>query len=396
MTIFNTARLPQASWKGALFHYKESTISGGRKTITHEYPDTDVRYVEDLGGLEKTYNIEAVINTNVSFVLRDDLIKKLEEGGIGILIHPAFGNKKVVLKTYSISDNTSSLGICSFSLVFEEASLNRMPESVVGNKGFIDRLKSGTFNLGEEVFGSKWQSIKNAKDAADSGVATLSNTANEMRRVAQLVQGSADTFSDFTTSINELVDGSRALVQTPDILSKKITTAFNNLSVAYDRSEDLFFVLKNFFGYNGADRFAIGTSATQRLIANNQNQIQNIFQVAALASAYDAAANIDYITLDQLSLIISDLEDGFDLLPSSIDRTLYKSMLQMRIEIMNIFNNLSISLPKVTKYKTQKTSLNALVYSLYGSLEKKNQIRDLNSFIDTSAVEGEINILSNA
>lgn len=395
MTIFNTARLPQASWKGVRFFYKESTIAGGRKTVTHEYPDTNVRYVEDLGQLEKTYNVEAVINTNVSFSQRDKLIKALEEGGIGVLIHPAFGNKKVVLKSYNISDNTASLGICNFSLVFEEASLNRMPETVKGSKGILATLKSAILGGAESKFDAAWQSVKNAKEAFDSGVDTLRNTANEMQRVAQLVQGAADSFSDFTTSINEIVDGARALVQTPSTLSAKIRSSFDNLSVAYSRTQDLFTVLKNFFGYDGADRVVVGNSVAQRQIANNQKQLRNIFQVSAMALAYDTAVNIDYTTQDELGAVISDLENGFALLPADIDRELYKSLLQARIEALNVFNSLSIGLPRVSNFSTNKTSLNVLVYALYGSLDNKTQIRELNKFKDTSAIEGSIKVLSN-
>lgn len=395
MTIFNTARLPQASWKGIKFHYRQSNISGGRKTITHEYPDTNTRYVEDLGKLERTYEIDAVIDTNVSFNDRDKLIKVLEEGGIGTLIHPAFGKKEVVLKNYSLADNTNSLGAANFSLKFEEASLNKMPEDTKGNKGFLANLKNSILGNNETVFNNAWSSVKSAKEKFDSAVSTLSNTANEMQRLAQLVQGSTDTFSDFTTSINEIISGASSLVQTPSVLSNKIRTSFDNLSVAYNSSEDLFDVLTNFFGFDGADSEANGTSNTQKEIKNNQNQIQNIFQVSALALAYNAAANIDYETLDDLSNVINSLEDGYDKLPSNIDKDSLRGVQKMRVETMNIFNNLAISLPKVNDFSTNKTSLNVLIYSLYGSLDRKDQLKQLNKFNDTSSVEGNIKILSN-
>jgi prophage DNA circulation protein len=395
MTIFNTARLPQASWRGKRFYYIESTINGGRKTVTHEYPDTNVRYVEDLGKIEKTYNIEAVINSNVSFSVRDGFLKVLEEGGLGKLVHPAFGSKDVVLKSYSMIDSTSSLGIAKFSLVFEEASLNKFPKTTKGNKGFLANLKSKILGDAEGKFDAAWQSVKKAKEVFDSANASLSNFANELKRVASLVQGSLDTFSDFTTSINEIIDGTRSLIQTPSILASKIKSSFNNLSVAFNRSRDLFDVLTNFFGYDGSDQVANGNSANQKQIKSNQQQLAQIFQVSALSLAYDAAANIDYQTQDELLEVISKLEDGFNKLPANIDRELYRDLLQMRIEAQNVFNNLSISLPKISNFQTQKTSLNVLVYSLYGDLSKKEQINNLNKFQDTSRIEGNIKILSN-
>ena len=41
------------------------------------------------------------------------------------------------------------------------------------------------------------------------------------------------------------------------------------------------------------------------------------------------------------------------------------------------------------------TSLNVLVYNLYGSLSLKNIISDLNSISDESRIEGKIKILTN-
>lgn len=395
MTIFNIARLPQCTIGGIKVFYQESTVNGGRKTITHEYPDTDTRYVEDLGKLEKTYNIDAVVNTNVSFSARDKLIKVLESAGIIPIVHPTFGKRNVVLKSYSLIDSTLTLGICKFSLVFEEASLNKMPQTIQGNAGFLDKLKKSVLEKTGVDLDKTWKAVTDAKDKFDSAVETVSNTANEMQRASQLIQGAADSFSDLTTSINEIVDSARSLVQSPSILASKIRTSFNNLGVAYNSSKDLFDVCSSFFGFNGADRKSNGKSVVSRDIAANQSAIQNIYQVSALATAYSAAGNINYTTLDELINVVATLENGYNLLPNNVERETYKLLQQMRIEVMNIFNRLSIALPKVNSYNTNPISLNVLIYSLYGSLANKNVLKELNQFVDTTQISGTIKILGN-
>ena len=52
MTIFNPRKLKQGSFRDAPFHIQDTTVDGGRKTVTHEYPDSNGRFVEDLGKLE--------------------------------------------------------------------------------------------------------------------------------------------------------------------------------------------------------------------------------------------------------------------------------------------------------------------------------------------------------
>ena len=395
MTIQNIAKLPLASYKNVEFHYQDSTIDGGRKTITHEYPDTNTRYVEDLGRLEKTFSINAIIDTNVSFNDRDALIKVLEEEGIGVLIHPTFGSQNVSLKGYNIVDNINELGVSRFSLTFEVAEFNKFPVDTKGNKGFLAKLKTSVLGGSEASFDAAWESVKDNKAKFDSANASLKKTGRGLERASQLVQGSADTFSDFSTSINELIDSSASLVQSPSVLASKIRTTFDNLEVAYDSSQDVFDTAKALFGLDSADRNITGTSQIQKDIQTNQEQLTNIVNSSALALAYNAAGNIEYKTLDELNSINSFLEDGFDLLPDSLDREIRQQILELRIEINNIFSNLSITLARVVNSNVKKTSLNILSYSLYGSLERKNDVRDLNQFIDTSQVEGDIKILSN-
>ena len=402
MTILNIAKLPFASFKGIEFHYQDGTVEGGRKTITHEYPGNNSRYVEDLSGLEKKFTINAWTDDNVSFSDRDDLIRVLEQGGIGPLIHPTFGSQDVVSIGYSLNDNINQLGISKIALNFEVASLNKLPEAAKGDKGFLAKLKDDISAESEAAFGKEFDifdkkvSLKSAKTAFNSANKTLKKAAREINRVSQLVQGSASTFSDFTTTINQLASASGSLVQSPSVLASNLRLAFDNLSVAYDSSQDLFDVALNMFGFDQSDREANGNSQLEKDIKNNQDQINNFINSSALALAYNAAGNIDYKTLDDLNNVNNILEAGFAKIPLNLDRDVYQSLLEIRLEASTIFANLSISLPNIINYEiVNPTSLNTFIYNFYGNLLLKNSIKDLNKFQDTSNIQGTIKILSN-
>ena len=395
MTIFNIAKLPFFSFNGVEVNYQDSNVKGGRKTVTHEYPNANNRYVEDLGLLEKKFTITAFTDDNVSDSLRDQFIAELDKAGIGTLIHPRYGEQRVVVIGYNIVDNIRQLGISQFTIEFEKSSLNKLPELIKGNKGFLSNLKDTVLGSSKEVFDNAWKTVSNNRAKFNSANQTLRLAAREIKRVSQTIQGSASTFSDFTTSINEIIDSSVSLVLSPTVLSTNIRTAFNNLSVAYSSSQDLFDVCLQLFGFDQKDQDVIGDSIQSQDIRNNQNQINNNINANALALAYNAAVNIDFATLDDLNLTISQLEDGFDSLPT-LNRGVYSDIQAIRVEANRIFSNLSISLPNIIDYTIlNPVSLNVLVYSLYGSLDLKNQIRDLNQFIDTSQVSGTIKILNN-
>lgn len=395
MTIFNIAKLPFATYNGVEFAYQDSNVTGGRKTVTHEYPNADNRYVEDLGLLEKKFSVSAWTDDNVDYSVRDSLIEELDRSGIGTLIHPRYGEQNVVVVGYTINDNIRQLGISQFNIEFEVASLNTLPDQQAGNKGFLSNLKDNILGENKEVFDNAWKAVINSKDAFDSANRTLKQVGRRIRRASQVAQGSVDTFGDFTTSINEIINSSASLIQTPSVLSTKLQTSFNNLSVGYNNSQDLFDVCRDMFGFDEKDQDVIGNSSTSNDIRNNQDQLNNFVNASVLALAYNAAANINYSTLSNLNQAISDLENGYQSLPN-LNRNVRKLIIDARVEANKIFSQLAISLPRVIEYEIKNpTTLNVLVYSLYGSLELKNQIRDLNQFIDTSDIRGRIKILSN-
>jgi ABC-type transporter Mla subunit MlaD len=396
MTVFNTRKLRQASFKGVEFFYQDSTIDGGRKTITHEYPDTNTRYVEDLGKLEKSFSITAMVDNNVNYSSRDALIDVLEQEGVGVLIHPEYGTNNVALKGYSVSNNINNLGVTTFNMTFEVAEQNRFPQTTKGNKGFLANLKSSLFGTNEAAFDAAWESVVNKKQQFDSAVNTTKQASREIQRVSATIEGAVDGLSDYVTTLNQLVDDAAELVQTPSDLSTKLSLMFSNLEVAYNKTEDVFDVASELFGFDQTDRNSSGSSTQQTQIKNNQDQINNFINAGAMATAYNAAANITFTNFDQVNEVNTKLEDGFAALPSNLDKDVYKSLLEMRIQTNEILTNLAISLPRVSTYNTRKVSLNVLTYNLYGSLDKKDDVKMLNDFLDTSRIEGEIKILSNA
>jgi len=59
-------------------------------------------------------------------------------------------------------------------------------------------------------------------------------------------------------------------------------------------------------------------------------------------------------------------------------------------------DNIALSLPRVINIdQVNPLPLHILVYSMYGNLDRLDQIRLLNNFVDTSQVSGSIKLLSN-
>ena len=99
------ADLVVASFRGVEFNVETEAISeAGRKLVLHEYPNSDIRNVEDLGRIPEKFSVSAYINSadnqewkNQEKRLRD----ALNEPGVGRLVLPSFGSFLVYAEGYS-------------------------------------------------------------------------------------------------------------------------------------------------------------------------------------------------------------------------------------------------------------------------------------------------------
>lgn len=120
------ARLP-ASFRGVSFYVDSSDISAGRRTVTHEFPQRDEPFTEDLGRAARLYRFEA-------FVLGDDCIAQakklrdaLEKPGAATLVHPELGELQVIALPGANMNFSQAMRSVRFSLAFIEAGINAFP-----------------------------------------------------------------------------------------------------------------------------------------------------------------------------------------------------------------------------------------------------------------------------
>ena len=118
-----------ASFRGVTFFVEASDISAGRRVVTHQYPQRDEPFTEDLGRAARVFSLSA-------FVLGDDCIEQaqalrdaIEQPGPGTLVHPEFGELQVIAQPGGSLSFDQARRRVRFSLSFVEAGLNAFPES---------------------------------------------------------------------------------------------------------------------------------------------------------------------------------------------------------------------------------------------------------------------------
>ena len=99
-------RLQDASFRGVPFKVEEESAGTGRRVETHEYPNRDKPYTEDLGKVTFRPSITAYVVGDDCFDQRDRLIDALNKPGPGTLVHPTYGELKVCVDG-EVSGSTS-------------------------------------------------------------------------------------------------------------------------------------------------------------------------------------------------------------------------------------------------------------------------------------------------
>jgi prophage DNA circulation protein len=123
-------QLQKASFRGIAFEVESDDATFGRRVETHEYPQRDMPYVEDLGRKARERNLTAFIVGDDYMTKRDELLGALEKAGPGELVHPYYGRMMVSVINARVSHSFRDGGMCSFQISFIESGDLAYPAAV--------------------------------------------------------------------------------------------------------------------------------------------------------------------------------------------------------------------------------------------------------------------------
>ena len=116
-----------ASFRGVPFLVPNESENTGQKSVSHEYPNSDERFVEQLGLIPSTFRMDAIIHGENAIQERIRLKEALDTPGLGDLIHPIYGTVRVKALPYSIKSTQTRMGEFIFSLEFARSKENVSP-----------------------------------------------------------------------------------------------------------------------------------------------------------------------------------------------------------------------------------------------------------------------------
>jgi prophage DNA circulation protein len=390
------SQLLPASFRGVSFYCAESSVESGRKQVTHEFPNSDRRFVEDLGRFQNIFKIRAIVSGDNYIAARDALQAALEQPGIGLLVHPFFGNINVVAKPYTLTESLTSLGEAIFQLTFEKCEENIYPTGSVINLSrifsfadnalfsFVDDI-TGLFNLIGSYpnnFLDALNLINRISDAFGVNTAVFTQAVGAINKFSGLLRAYERSANLFLYNPTELATQTMGLFQGVDDLIEDPRDRLNTYSRFYDFYEN---------------EIPVPPTTFERIQRqNNRDALIGAIRGGSLIQSYRTAPQIEFDNIRELNETQELLEEQYQRILDDdriSNNTKYKIQ-DLRTEVRRFFEAERLNVNDIYQIETRRQPLRTLAYQYYGSTENMSRLANLNSIIENNFVEGPVDILT--
>lgn len=393
MTILN--ELVAASFKGATFLIDGTSTSGGRKTVTHEYPNSDRRFVEDLGELREVYTVTGIISGDTYFADRDNLVAQLKSSGPGELIHPFYGSVTVVAKPYSLSENLTDLGIARFSMTFERANESVFPKATANNSSLIDQKKINVYDSMRldliDIFNVTKKFTSNFVDAT----ATTTRIAAAMGINADTVLKVTKNTNEFSSLLETFVDNINVNAFDSTNLAKDLFNVFDSFNGLGNTAKDQFDILAGLFDFDDDQEVPAATTVSRVERVANREILDTTMQINSLAQAYNVTTSLDFETDEDVQDVKNTLDAQFEKVVNNNNATdgTIQALKDLRVEVSKFLEKEAVNAFRVSTIHTNVIPMAVLAYKYYGNTDRTEQLLNLNVNSNPSFVEGDVKVL---
>ncbi len=261
--------LRPASYKSVPFLVTATNTPAGIKHVKHVFPNSSNQSIEELGLLQRTYNVTAVITANPRgsgyLTRRDRLLRALEEGGVGTLIHPFYGRlEDIKAVSWTPAETLTAVGEYVTDIVFEVDRPQAVPEAA----GFS---LSQVFQSVTDFVSAVTTDISSNYGVINSFVSNITDGINQVKQFATAVETNIsiasqipDKITEITEEIQALFDNSVTLALNPDQLGTDTTAIFDTMDDLYSEPPVTLEVMKRFFTFGDEDVPIV----TQKTITN--------------------------------------------------------------------------------------------------------------------------------
>jgi prophage DNA circulation protein len=393
----NLIDLKSAKYKGVEFLFEKMSTTGGNRLVKFNYPGSDKQSLEVQGKAPPTFTLNIWIQHENYYQDRDDLLRVLNDGLSGVLVHPTFGDiENVINGQYTLSEQISELGHAKLTVAFE---LDDAPGIPTQSGNLVAEVQAESDVLNNQLAVDFSEDFK-----VDAGL--VGNFADAVASVEGFVADSisaakkqiADnpTISSFKASSDSFLSSVNTLVQLPSSLAGQVSSTFAQLDSLYTGANARLAVFTDMFSFGDDDVAIRPTTAGRIQRKRNRVAMQTVVKTQALSYAYVSAGEIEYASTDDLDKVQSQLEDQYLSIrdSSSISNESLEQLDRVRVQALKTLDLSRVNTRSIVTVDTDQMPLSVLAFNYYGNTDLVDQIAALNNISQNAFVEGQVRILT--
>jgi prophage DNA circulation protein len=372
--------LRQASFRNIPFKVDTAETSGGRRIVTHEYPNRNTPYSENLGRKAREYQIQAYVIGDNYQDLRDRLLDAIElRSEPGVLVHPTLGTLKVLCKDYRLRYDNHEGGLEYFDLTFVEAGENVNPDTRQFTAEAVKGAADEAVNEIKSVFAAivtpnglpefvAGDILLDSEDLADQVTLAAGIGARDPEQTAVLLE-------DVITFRNDLPE----FIQEPATLADTVAGLILRVRQVYPSAMTAYRAFRNLLAFGDNLPTIPQTTTTRRQQAANREAFVSLVRQASLAGMAQSITAIDFDSYDSAVAVRDEFTDFLDreiiaLGSTDFDRA-FQQMETLRTAVVQEVTQRAANLERI-KTLTLASTLPALVvaYDLYEDAARDDEI----------------------
>lgn len=396
-----------ASFRGVQFNVKRASTTGGRRVAVHEFPRADRTETEDLGGVAKDFVLDAFLIGADYFDQRKRFEGVLDEGTVGILVHPYRGTSNVrVAGKYTITETGEEGGMCRFQIPFTEetsiSSVVAVPNTpwvarsvkadtfseILDNfaKVFAIKQKVGaaveTFQYGvEKAAGLPAAAVRDAREAFDLGLAVVDS--------AKIVAGSS---AEFKREIKNCKGRTEALSLNLEYITETMKNVIDWGTEDLGSPRDQLRELRRIHQFSET---IIGETSESEAFGYPARQVQEFIAQLAVVAQVSVFTETEFTTVEDAEEIRDQLFRDIDALSLSpnVSDDLYALLRDCKKAVFDDFQTRSLHWPRIRDVRLPETTNTlALLYSHYGDINDEQAFIGRNQIIHPGFVPGGVDL----
>lgn len=406
-----STRLLAGSFRGVPFYVDGASVAGGRKANERPIINSDEQVVDDVGLKQRSYAVRGYVAARYDKKIagsefgissdydqeRDALLAALEKREPALLVHPIEGDiPNVVAKSWTLDESLTEAGIGRLSIEFVKETTIPVPVAETGKKedviGAVEDVKAAMTAIVAEQYEIDLGFVGAFFDALDK----MNAVYDQVQEMADFVESAADKIGEFTQFVNDAVDTVSSIITAPIAIADAVQGAIKSVNSIFSTFAGKFKAMTNAFKFGDFDLEFDFSTPSGKQKKRNFDALNLAVQGTALAFAYDAATELDYVTVDDIELIEEILEDQHQKMIGTGNLTdeATESLILLREAFFLFLADAKVAARKVITETVTETTPRVLAYSLYESDELAASLAGLNSVETYQLLGGELQVLS--